>query len=148
MIRLLHFKTNVLTRRAMREIVVKNQFNSHQDAGIRDCPIPDSILENYDIESLEISQDGCDKPKEQSVLLIYDGSKSIDVWLRVYRTNHKLSQLELSKIIGVRRATLADWERGVSFPNSVNLEKICMTLGLTLRDILIRSQHSLSKSDL
>lgn len=116
MIRLLHFKTNVLSRRALREIVVKNQFNSHHDAGIRDCPIPDLALEKYDIEGLEISQDAYNVPKKQSHLPIYYGSKSVGVWLRIYRTNHKLSQLELSKNIGVRRATLADWERGVSFP--------------------------------
>ena len=145
MIKFQHFKNDILSRDAMKVIVDRNSFNFDQNSLINECPNPGSALEKYNIGGSEIPQDGCDKPKGQFHTSIYNDSKSISVWLRAYRKNHKLSQLELSEIMDVRRATLADWERGASIPNSVNLEKIYILLGLNLSDILINSQHHLPK---
>ena len=44
--------------------------------------------------------------------------------MREYRQEQGLSQLELSQLVGVRRQTISDWERGEVFPTDENLKKL------------------------
>ena len=41
------------------------------------------------------------------------------------RVNAKLSQKEAAKLLGVSNKTLCAWENGKSFPNAMQVEKLC-----------------------
>ena len=45
--------------------------------------------------------------------------------LRELRTERKLSQQELAKIIGTNNSSICDWERGRSEPSLEALVKLC-----------------------
>lgn len=42
---------------------------------------------------------------------------NFSAWLRSSRSRHGMTQKELSILIGVRRASISDWENGKSLPS-------------------------------
>ena len=49
----------------------------------------------------------------------------IKISLAAARVNAKLSQKEVAKMLGVSNKTVCSWENGTSYPNAVQIEKIC-----------------------
>lgn len=59
-----------------------------------------------------------------------------DDLVRNYRIRiRRISQETMADELGIRRSTLADWERRKSFPNLENLRKVCALLGVKTSDI-------------
>jgi transcriptional regulator with XRE-family HTH domain len=56
--------------------------------------------------------------------------------IREFRKNAKLSQLGLSKKIGIPQTTLSDFENGKTEPTISNLLKIAEGLGVTINDFI------------
>ncbi len=44
----------------------------------------------------------------------------------------KMSQTKLGKLVGVRQATISDWERGIYLPQEENIQKLAEVLGVEL----------------
>lgn len=49
----------------------------------------------------------------------------VKITLAAARVNANLSQKETAKMLGVSNKTLCKWENGTSFPNAVQIEKLC-----------------------
>lgn len=56
--------------------------------------------------------------------------------LEAARRNVKLTQKEAADRLGVSNATVCNWEKGVSFPNVQQVEKICELYGVSYDDLI------------
>lgn len=54
----------------------------------------------------------------------------------VYRKIKKISQKQMSKELGVSKATMSSWETGKSLPNINQLYKISKILGVQMEELL------------
>jgi transcriptional regulator with XRE-family HTH domain len=68
----------------------------------------------------------------------------ISLNIRYLRNSKKLSQLELSEEIGVKRTSVASWEQGISYPNINTLLKLCNYFGLKLDDLITKDLRARS----
>lgn len=55
------------------------------------------------------------------------------------RTQKGYSQRDLAELLGVNQTAISQWERGVTFPSSSMLLKLCDLYGVTADYILSRS---------
>lgn len=55
--------------------------------------------------------------------------------LKAARINKGLTQAEAAKLIGVSKATLSNYERGLSFPDVPTIKNIESTYGTSYSDI-------------
>jgi len=62
-------------------------------------------------------------------------SNRLENRIRVYRAEHRLSQAELAKIIGVSRKTISTIEVGRFVPSTVIALKIARHFGVQVEDI-------------
>lgn len=60
----------------------------------------------------------------------------LQITLESARVNKKLTQDEASQLLGVTVGTLRNWEKGVTFPNQPQIEKICEVYGLSYDNII------------
>ncbi|MBQ8495271.1 MAG: helix-turn-helix transcriptional regulator [Clostridia bacterium] len=58
------------------------------------------------------------------------------VSLRGARANAGLSQEQAGKKIGVSRETIGNWEKGVSFPDAIQIKTIQEVYGVKYDDII------------
>lgn len=49
----------------------------------------------------------------------------VKISLKAARVNAGYSQKEAAELLGVSNATLCNWENGVSFPDAMQIAKIC-----------------------
>ena len=54
----------------------------------------------------------------------------IKITIAAARVNAGLSQKQAASQLGVSNRTLCSWENGESFPNAVQIEKICELYGI------------------
>jgi len=54
----------------------------------------------------------------------------------VYRKIKKISQMQMSKELGVSKATMSSWETGKSLPNINQLYRISKILGVQMEELL------------
>jgi transcriptional regulator with XRE-family HTH domain len=73
------------------------------------------------------------KPVQLYVIMKTDKcqTKSVNKYKDVknYRKQAGLSQQQLAVLLGVRRATISDWENGVYFPTPENIQKMAKIFG-------------------
>jgi transcriptional regulator with XRE-family HTH domain len=67
--------------------------------------------------------------------------------LAAARVNAGYSQKEAAKLLGVSNKTLCGWENGTSFPNSLQIEKICNFYGLPYDCINFLPNNSLKANE-
>lgn len=63
--------------------------------------------------------------------------------LKAARVNAGYSQKEAAEKLGVSNATLCEWEKGNTFPNVQQVDRICKLYGLTYDDIIFLPSDSL-----
>ena len=63
--------------------------------------------------------------------------------LEAARRNVKLTQKEAADRLGVSNATICNWEKGTSFPNVQQVEKICELYGVSYDDLIFLPNNSL-----
>jgi len=56
--------------------------------------------------------------------------------LKVWRSDHKLSQKQLAKMLGVKTMTLSRWERGDNFPRKKHWPTIKEATGIAPSDLI------------
>lgn len=61
----------------------------------------------------------------------------ITMTLAAARINAGLKQEEAARLLGVTRATVSNWERGVHAPTSENIMKIVELYGVSLENLII-----------
>lgn len=57
--------------------------------------------------------------------------------LKALRVNADLNQIDAAKAIGVTERTLKNWEDYTTYPNAMQLIKICSVYGCELNDIFL-----------
>lgn len=62
--------------------------------------------------------------------------------LKAARVNAGYSQKEAAEKLSISNATLCEWEKGNTFPNVQQVEKICALYGLTYDDIIFLPKES------
>ena len=62
------------------------------------------------------------------------GGKNLDIANR--RTRLGLTQLDIAKLLGLERSTVAKWETGQSLPRAELLPKLAGILGCSVDDLL------------
>ena len=67
------------------------------------------------------------------------------VRLKALRVNKEMSQAEAAEALGISLKTLQNWESYTTFPNAVQLVKICETYGCGLDNIFLPDE--LAKSE-
>ena len=60
----------------------------------------------------------------------------MQITLRAARVNKGYTQQEAADAIGTTKDIISNWERGVSFPNVLMLQKIEEVYGVSYKDIL------------
>lgn len=53
--------------------------------------------------------------------------------LRALRRRHGVTQVQLGDALGVSARAIQDWERGLSSPRAVDLERLATAYGVALR---------------
>lgn len=66
----------------------------------------------------------------------------LKITLAAARVNKGIKQGEAAKKIGVMPQTLRNWEKGKTYPNPKQLEKLCELYGVTWDDIFFEEQIS------
>lgn len=56
--------------------------------------------------------------------------------MKAARVNKNLSQAKAADLIGVSRDVISNWERGVTFPDVLQLKKIEDVYGVTYNDLI------------
>lgn len=56
--------------------------------------------------------------------------------LKTFRLSKNLTQLELAKLLNVKRTTVSMWENNKSLPNIDTLKKIAQVLDCTVDDLI------------
>lgn len=62
--------------------------------------------------------------------------------LKALREKRHISQIELSKILGVSQGAVSQWENGQSMPRAEMLPKIAKVLGCTVDELLEQEEES------
>ena len=65
------------------------------------------------------------------------------VTLKAARVNVELNQKDAAKKLNVSNATLCNWEKGTSFPDAQQIQKICELYGVSYDDIIFLPNNSL-----
>jgi transcriptional regulator with XRE-family HTH domain len=72
--------------------------------------------------------------------------------VKTYRKASRLSQQELADLLGVRQATISDWERGINVPNLSNIQKMAQIFNVDFpvlaQDILMTKVTNLVNKEL
>lgn len=55
----------------------------------------------------------------------------VKMTLEAARRNVKLTQKEAAKRLGVSNNTLCNWEKGITFPDAQQIERICELYGVS-----------------
>lgn len=71
----------------------------------------------------------------------------VKMTLEAARRNVKLTQKEAAEQLGVSNGTLCNWEKGVSFPDVPQIEKICELYGVSYDDLIFLPNNPI-KTDL
>ena len=61
----------------------------------------------------------------------------MQVTMKAMRVNAEMSQDQASKAIGITKRTLAKWESHETFPNAVQLKRLCEVYGCEMNDIFL-----------
>lgn len=64
------------------------------------------------------------------------GDDKLTMTLRAARVNAKLTQKEAAKKVGVSPAAWSKWERGMTYPNALQIRKIEKILNIGFSDII------------
>lgn len=60
----------------------------------------------------------------------------LQITLESARVNKRLTQEEASKLLGVSIGTLRNWEKGITYPDQPQIEKICEVYELSYDNII------------
>lgn len=60
----------------------------------------------------------------------------LQITLESARVNKKLTQEQASELLGVSIGTLRNWEKGVTFPDQPQIERICEVYELSYDNII------------
>lgn len=63
--------------------------------------------------------------------------------LRGARANANLTQKQVAKELCVSNKTVCNWEKGISFPNAVLIDKICSLYKVSYDDIIFLPNNPL-----
>lgn len=63
--------------------------------------------------------------------------------LEAARRNVKLTQKEAADRLGVSNSTIHHWEKGISFPNVQQVDKICELYRVSYNDLIFIPDNSL-----
>lgn len=66
--------------------------------------------------------------------------------LKKFRKEKQMNQADLAKALDVRQTTISNYENDLRFPNADLLNKIAMTLNVSLDDLIIRDSKETLKS--
>lgn len=66
------------------------------------------------------------------------------VSLKGARVEAGLTQKQAGSAIGVTKETVSNWERGITSPTAVQLERLCRVYGVELSDIYLDKNLALS----
>ncbi len=66
------------------------------------------------------------------------------ITLKAMRVNAELTQAEAAKKVGVSKVTINSWENNKTYPNVVQLKKLCELYGCSVDDIFLPSVLTLS----
>lgn len=58
------------------------------------------------------------------------------ITLEAARRNVKLTQMEAAERLGISNSTLCNWENGKSFPDALQIQKICELYGVSYDDLI------------
>lgn len=61
--------------------------------------------------------------------------------MRHWRHTRRLTQEELARMVGVERATLANWERGAKQPGLENVVRLSQALGISLGELILGTKE-------
>ena len=62
--------------------------------------------------------------------------------LLLYRKRAKLSQAELSKLLGVSRQSIFKWENSHSYPMLEKIPLLCRTLNVNVSDLISNNEYN------
>ena len=68
--------------------------------------------------------------------------------VKEYRKEKGLSQKDLSALLGIRRQTISDWERGEFMPNQDNLKKLAQIFEVDIKELKKNLEVNLSLKQL
>lgn len=72
----------------------------------------------------------------------------MELTLKAARVNCNLTQKEAAYLIGIRKETLAKYEKGVTFPNVLTIKKIEEVYGVEYKELIfIPSKYPLRVND-
>ena len=54
----------------------------------------------------------------------------VKMTLKGLRANARLTQRQAAELIGVSPKTVSNWEKGITYPNQKQIEKICEVYGV------------------
>ena len=63
--------------------------------------------------------------------------------LKAARVNAGLTQKEVADMLGVSNLTVSNWENGITYPNAVQIDKICDLYKLHYDNIIFLPNNSL-----
>lgn len=69
----------------------------------------------------------------------------MQVSMKAMRVNAEMSQQEAAEAIGTTKRTLCSWENHETFPNALQLKRLCEVYGCQMNDIFL--PEPLSKSE-
>lgn len=65
------------------------------------------------------------------------------ITLEAARVNAKFTQKEAAEILGISNSTLCNWENGRSFPDAVQIIKICELYDVSYDNLIFLPNNSL-----
>ena len=65
----------------------------------------------------------------------------VKMTLEAARRNVKLTQKEAAEKLDVSNATLCSWEKGITFPNAQQIDKICELYGVSYDNLNFLPQN-------
>lgn len=69
----------------------------------------------------------------------------MQISLKAARVNADLTQVEAAKRIGIDKKTLINWEKSKTYPNFLQIQKVCDVYGVTIDDIFLKTKSTLSR---
>lgn len=64
----------------------------------------------------------------------------IKLTLKAARVNAGFTQKEAAEKLGISNVTLCNWEKGVSFPDAQQIQKICELYGVSYDNLIFLPQ--------
>jgi DNA-binding XRE family transcriptional regulator len=77
--------------------------------------------------------------------LTFEGGEELKITFKALRVNKDMSQVEASSALGISKKTLQNWEAYTTYPNAIQLLKICEVYECSLGDIFLPDE--LAKSE-